>query len=1355
MILEKQSSVLGYPGEKSIPLDADHHGVCKFSSRHDPNYVAVRDALESLVMKAIEKGSSCSEGQVLRPTKPDPTISLEELLSIPEPSERDYYFFRDRWTPGTCDWVLDLPEFKSWHEDSASCPRILWMHGDAACGKSVISSFIINHLSSRGLPCQYFFVRFESKEKRSLAVMLRSLACQLSRRIPEYAEKLYEVRSAALDLEYTAYQNIWDRLYMQTLFKLTIKDPLFLVIDGLDEGDEPQALIGLLSKLQSTHIPFRILIVSRKSHEISVAFHDLESSIPVDRTQVETNVHDLRIYVERKLTTPTDPLYKENLISRIIEAARGNFLWVHFAIEKVNQCYTKTDVDDALRDIPRGMEAQYERMAIAVQTQSSIRCRKLGIEILGWVTCAQRPLSVEELDGALGDHDLLNIYNSLQALCGGFVVTDKEGKSTLIHETAHRYLMDGGNKDRPLYIDKRSTNDRLFERCIAILTDKDTPGKVHRNASPPFLDYAMKSWPAHLLQGSLMAPKTAHILMEFLQRPYVLRWINIAAKRKELDTLTSSARWLTGVAAKLRDLDNKECPAHRHTIAIVTGWAIDLVKIVGHFGHLLLQHPDAIFKLIPPFCPQETTIHRLFGQAQSDTISLSGLVNRHWGDCVSRLPFEEGDYPLAIQVTGELMFVLTSQLGTSHVFVYSVVTFQEVQRITHTEWARDIQYDEKGKRLVMFGYRTTTIWDMTTGGCIKTVKNPHSRVQTKHFDVSKCLILAGHEDRMIATLDLEDCTTEWMARSRIQDQQIDPTVFMSLPGCSAINPDRTMIVFGYHMHPITVWELDPPRFVGHCNMKTGSLLPTGAECRMWDVTCLVWHPFRREIFGSTRDRHMFKWDPYELRPSKTIRFSATCMAVSPEGSVIAVGSSDGTISLLSTADLSVLHEMTYHSSVQSIAFSPDSRRLYDVRGKSCNVWEPDILSDITTSRVQAIDTNGTSVSPVKPSPSRKYDPCEPERIITLSAQTEGPLYYFHSIYSTSLFDVDRTKLRVLDRGELGSRRVEVAWSGDGRFLAAVDDCSNLSVEKFTRTDNKDAKWHIESYLDMELPCSGVNPEGLLFPPREHRILVLTYRGMCVVDMTTKDVTVWKAAKPEDMCEVKWINHPKAAGYFLGFSKTKVQVHGWTDLQRVKTYIYFPAPSRGEKRFEGEFKLGRLLSNPECDEIIVQVLSVGEDKRLKSEYLIFSARDIKVDLEIESCAPADHDGHPDKEQDDMDDCKADRNTKSMTTNEANQNKEVPLSYKTIPPEVKSRIWEPLTIIPWSKFIFLDVDRWICTWELPTRSAKLPEIPAPIKQHYCLPGDWVTSNEAQLMQMSYNGTLFVPRLGGPTCVQYKLF
>ncbi len=57
MVLEKESSSLGYPGEISKSLNADHRDVCKYISPDDANYVIVRNALKTLVENLRSKGT--------------------------------------------------------------------------------------------------------------------------------------------------------------------------------------------------------------------------------------------------------------------------------------------------------------------------------------------------------------------------------------------------------------------------------------------------------------------------------------------------------------------------------------------------------------------------------------------------------------------------------------------------------------------------------------------------------------------------------------------------------------------------------------------------------------------------------------------------------------------------------------------------------------------------------------------------------------------------------------------------------------------------------------------------------------------------------------------------------------------------------------------------------------------------------------------------------------------------------------------------------------------------------------------------------------------------------------------------
>ncbi len=104
MVLEKDSSILGYPGEISKPLDADHHNVCKYTSQKDPNYISVRNVLKSLIGKFGKRDSLPSDRSLGQDDE-----KLEKLLNISQAPDDDYEFFRDRWMPGSCSGSRQTP----------------------------------------------------------------------------------------------------------------------------------------------------------------------------------------------------------------------------------------------------------------------------------------------------------------------------------------------------------------------------------------------------------------------------------------------------------------------------------------------------------------------------------------------------------------------------------------------------------------------------------------------------------------------------------------------------------------------------------------------------------------------------------------------------------------------------------------------------------------------------------------------------------------------------------------------------------------------------------------------------------------------------------------------------------------------------------------------------------------------------------------------------------------------------------------------------------------------------------------------------------------------------------------------
>jgi hypothetical protein len=321
MVLEKETSVLGYPGEVSKALNADHHGVCKYDGPQDPNYIIVRNILKSLMSKIISKNNDKSSELADRRS----FLRLKSLLALPELPSTDYIFFRDLWTQDTCHWITLDPAFVEWRKSTDRRPHIVWLSGDAATGKSVLSSFVVNSLVEEECQCQYFFIRYGDRRKRTISLLLRSLAFQLAHALPSLMEKIRNLADEALDFESADYRLIWDRIFKSLIFKSTPSSPIYWVIDGLDESEDPQALVKLLLDISSP-IPLRIFVASRRSSEIRLAFEKAPDNLRLSTINSEGHVDDLRRHVRAELRVSGTEEFREDVERRIIEGSQNNFL---------------------------------------------------------------------------------------------------------------------------------------------------------------------------------------------------------------------------------------------------------------------------------------------------------------------------------------------------------------------------------------------------------------------------------------------------------------------------------------------------------------------------------------------------------------------------------------------------------------------------------------------------------------------------------------------------------------------------------------------------------------------------------------------------------------------------------------------------------------------------------------------------------------------------------------------------------------------------------------------------------------------------------------------------------------------
>lgn len=322
MILEKDSSILGYPGERSKALDADHHSVCKYDSPQDPNYVAVKNALQSLIAKITLANQSNDDSSSVG----NKLVSLKPLLGIIELPDIDYIFFRDQWSHGTCTWLLDEKDYLEWLRPPTPQSSLFWLSGGAAAGKSVLSSFIINNLVEKGLCCQYFFIRFGDRGKRSLSLLLRSIAYQVALSKPSLLGSILQLKDQGIDFETATPRTIWERLFKAIVFKAEENEPMYWVIDGLDEADDPRAITRLLFEVCGSPIPIRILFVGRETTEIATSFQKVPKQLGFGSMSIKGHKEDLSHYIQQELNLSGDARFREDVAETIARESQKNFL---------------------------------------------------------------------------------------------------------------------------------------------------------------------------------------------------------------------------------------------------------------------------------------------------------------------------------------------------------------------------------------------------------------------------------------------------------------------------------------------------------------------------------------------------------------------------------------------------------------------------------------------------------------------------------------------------------------------------------------------------------------------------------------------------------------------------------------------------------------------------------------------------------------------------------------------------------------------------------------------------------------------------------------------------------------------
>lgn len=1286
MILEKDSSVLGYPGETSKALNADHHNVCKYDSPRDPNYITMRNTLKSLVSNIISTSRSNKPPLSNRRESQD----LKSLLAITELPDIDFIFFRDQWAQGTNDWFLEEKSYLEWLYVRNPVPFLLRVNGGAATGKSVLSSFIINTLVEQGVSCQYFFIRFGDQKKRTLSLLLRSIAYQIARTLPGFLQRVLQLVDEAIDFETADPRTIWERIFKSILFNMEEGQPLYWIIDGLDEADDPRALIRLFSDISLSPIPIRILLVGRKTSEIEAVFQKVPKVLKSSLISIEGHMEDLRCYIHQELSMYGTPEYNESVVQRIVRGAQNNFLWVRLTVDKLNLCHTQADVELALQQLPVGMEALYDRMASSIAQNPSAIDRALASTILQSVTCSLRVLTVAELSQALHEDtsEMLDFQRSIVDLCGGFVVIDNGGNVAMIHQTAREYLLSGN--DRPFRIDTDAAHEQIFLSCMRCLMAIGLRAKVKRNQKPEFLDYAASSWPSHLTSTPLDCGQAVEVLNKFLTGYWVLTWIEVLATSKQLRVLIRASKHLSKYAAKQKGYDaaqnEKEKDHHIVKQELMKSWAEDFVKIVGKFGTILRRNPESIYKLIPPFCPQNSAIYQQFGKTQDKTILVSGLSTENWDDSLARISFGFGTYASSISAAGAQIAILVS---SGSVVLYDSSVFEEVTTspIKHGERVYRMELNSTGTLLATYGYLTTKIWDISTGNCKLSVQNIESRPRPLAMLLTNnsTMLLVGTDDRRIRSLNLNQKSPTWQLVAELEEPELEGH-FLNSSSYMALNKDGRLIAVAYRGHPLSAWETDGPVHIGHCWRKR-------EEVARGEVIEAVWLPHYPEVLGLYIEGVVFKWRPYDGE-NYEISTGASRLAISRDGNLFATGDVRGTVKVYTTSDFCLLYQLASEDTVLGLVFSPNLHRFYDIRGYYGNAWEPNALMRFAEQRGKGIDSGSETESLGQSSTASESWSCRIDSITVLAGSPVGRLYCCGTEKGTvRLHDTRRGKLADLHISKSFLSIEQMSWSNDGQLLCFSDSSKKVIIMSIIlNAGNLDPM--VETKAEIPTNHSTQGPIlQLLFHPDSSQLLVRSSSTIRTISL--KSFSMILSLKLHT-AECKWITHPQDPTLIIGVGPNAIHILDWNLAERQTYKFEYPRHQSMPLNLESfleQTTVDRVLVTHDKKHVLVQISLLNQNSKVKT-FLYFETSSWPTSTTLTP--------HIDQERD-----------------------STAITPFILPPNLSSQIALALSFLSHDNLIFLSRTHSIYSWRLPFRSGQSLSSPPPTSRSTSLATTTTTS------------------------------
>ncbi|KFX94529.1 hypothetical protein V490_04313 [Pseudogymnoascus sp. VKM F-3557] len=534
-------------------LGASTYKEVKEARQEQREWHEAEEKISVIIRGGVDESNFRQENQA---RKQKEQAILDWLTPIDYASQQSDFISRRQ--AGTGQWLLDSSEFQAW---LAAGKQTLFCPGIPGSGKTILTSIVVEKLidqfrnSDEDVGIAYLYCNFRRRDEQKIKDLLASLVKQLAQGLNPLPDAVNSLYGKYTD---TRTQPTLDELSQALEAIATLYTRVFIIVDALDEclitGSHRSDFLSRIFNVKEKS-GANLFMTSRHIPEITEIFHRstfleiraLESDV---RRYLDSNISNLPSFVRRS------PDLQEEIKTGIVGAVDGMFLLARLHLDSLNGKRSPKAVRTALKSLPSGSNAYddaYKDAMIRIEGQL-LDQKDLAWQVLSWITCAKRPLTMSELQHALAielgetslDEDNLPQIEDMVSVCAGLVTVDEESEIIrLVHYTTQEYF------ERTKETWFPNIEAEITKICVTYLSfDTFASGMCHtyedfeeRQRSNELYNYASFNWGHHAREACTSIPEVHSMLERDAQVLASIQVLEFGAVESMGEPVSSDVGW--------------------------------------------------------------------------------------------------------------------------------------------------------------------------------------------------------------------------------------------------------------------------------------------------------------------------------------------------------------------------------------------------------------------------------------------------------------------------------------------------------------------------------------------------------------------------------------------------------------------------------------------------------------------------------------------------------------------------------------------------------------------------------------------------------------------------------------------